>query len=445
MEPLTEPISRTRVFAALQGLQQENPRLYDVLREMARAIDFISLEVSARGLAQAREQEEEVEEEVVISILDNELKYVLHKRYIELFWDPVPGRTFLVKQGDDEATADTLYTTSNNVVQLDAANYSRGDYTFYLSFAEDGNEECISTTLLDIGLVRAVELTDIQEFKNTIILSWDTPESDFEIDYYDIRVGTMRLARVRSNSYLYLSNIELSGQLAIRAVDIAGNRGPETLITIRLSEPNNFFKIAGLFDSDLLGPRVNGYVFGDEGLYIPADNEESYDTPDIADETMSEVGGDFPYWLQPSANTAGSYTADFDFEEVYQAVYINIIISCLDLDEDYPHTMTRVIKYKSALADEYTTLDETTGVFVESVRYVQVKAVVEPDPTLRSICLLRSIQAILSLSFAEDSGETVIVSGAGQNVSYTVNFRIAPHVVVTVNTQQDYQAACNIC
>ena len=389
-----EPLSKSKLLNIVQGFQHTDPRLYAFMRELIKAVELIALDITTRDLiiAAAATTDPEV----------TGLEIEIHKRYIQLSWDPIPGRTFVVRQDDN-----IKFVTTNDIVLLDAVDFTAGSYTFSVALL-DGEETAEVT--VQLGTVGLVEVTDLQEFSNSLYMTWATPESDFEIDRYVIAVGTTVLAEIKSNSYLHLSNAGLMGLLSIKAIDIAGNEGPDTLQNINISEPNNFFHIAGLIDVDFDGDKVHGFKT-DNGLLLPVDIVEGFETPDIPQETMQGAGDEFPYMCQPSADEDGTYTEEFDFEQIFEDVYLNTLITCLDVDPDHAHTLTRVIKYKDAASDSFTTLDETAGLFINSVRFVRVEITVAGTANLRAVCLLRSIRVSLSLAYVEDSGATVVTSG----------------------------------
>lgn len=428
---MAEPVSKSKLLNQLQGLQHESPRIHAFLKELINAVDLISRDISTRNLIQAALQETEDEVE--------NLTATIHRRYIELSWDPIPGRAFEVRQGEVADTANILFVTTNSIVLLDADNFPAGSYTWFVRVV--GAEEFSSVTLAEVGMVGLVEVTQIQEFTNTLYLAWNTPVSDFEVDYFELLIGQTQLARTKSNTHLHVANADLMGMLSIKAVDIAGNEGPETLVAIELSQPNNFFRIAGLIDAEFDGTKVNAMELADNaGLLLPVDTTEPFNTSDIEDTTMQAVGETFPYWAQPSASADGSYTAEFDFGQVFENVYLRILVACVDLDEDFRHTMNRAIRYRSALSDAWIVFDESGSAPVASIRYVEAVITIPFHSSLRTICQLRSIQALLSLAFIEDSGETLVVSGSGQQVNYSVDFAVAPNVVATVLTSNDYFA-----
>ena len=427
---MPEPVSKSKLLNMLQGLQQYDPRLYDLLREIIRSLDAVMLDVSLQALLDS--------EPVVTDVLPEieNLQVTIRKRYIEVSWNPVVGLVFVVKQGEEEATADIKFVTTNNIVYLDADEFLRGAYSFHVGFI--GRGDFVTITLATVGVVGLIDVTDIQEFKNTLILTWETPTSDFTIDYYDIRAGQMQLAKTSSNVFLHLANTPLEGMVSIRAVDIAGNIGPDTFFNVSLSEPSNFFRIAGLVDVIFDGAKTNGWVEGDLGLLMPVDITEEFETNRIPQETVDSVALTYPFWVQPSAAADGQYIKEFDFEAVRTDVYLSVIIACLDIDEDHRHMSTRVIEYKTIATDAWVTLVENEGLFVTSVRFVRITFNALAADDLRAICLLKSIQVILSLAFIEDSGESVVVSGAGQDVVFSVGFTVPPHVVSTVKTTNNY-------
>ena len=425
-----QPVSRSTLNNQLQGLQHENPRIYNLLKEVIKALELMARDISTRELIQAA------------LLADDEqirgLTATIHRQYVEISWLPIAGKTFLVKRGPQEDSADIIFLTTNNIVLVDADTFFTGEHTFYVGVF--GADEFESITF-EAGFVGLIEIQQVQEFVNTLYLSWAEPVSDFEIAHYELWIGETLLARTRSTTYLHVTNSDLGGMLRIRAVDIAGNDGAETLINISLSQPNNFFNIASRIDTVFDGEKVNAFVLSDgSGLILPVDTAESFETRDIPQDTIAEAAVPYPYWAQPSSHTDGLYTKEFDFGQVYNNVYLRVLIACIDLDEEHRHVLQREVRYKSEAIGSWTIFTGGISTPVSAVRFVEVDVRVSPSANLRTICILRQIQVQLALAFAEDSGEVRVINGSGQQVDFSVDFSVKPNVTATVLTNQDYTA-----
>ena len=140
---MSKAISLTKVDSLVQGLQKTDPKVYAALKEITSALDYIMNEDSASLPKDSSSSN-------LIPDVEN-LEITVHKRYIEVSWDPIEGYSYIVKLGSTWDTANQIIKTSGSEVFLEADLYPEGSYTFLVK-ASKGSLESAEATSITLDL-----------------------------------------------------------------------------------------------------------------------------------------------------------------------------------------------------------------------------------------------------------------------------------------------------
>ena len=430
---MSKAVSLTKVDSLVQGLQKTDPKVYAALKEITSALDYIMVDSSAKTLSDSTVSDDDVPD------VEN-LVVMVHKRYLELSWDPIEGYIYEVKLGSDWATANSLIKTAGSEVFLEADLYPAGTYTFLVKAKKGGLESVTATSVqLTLSGISTISNIDLVEFDNYFTLSWDVPESPFQIDYYEIKVDTTLLGNVSSNFFVYVSTTELSGTVYVTPVDIAGNRGTPASTQVDITASLDFHSLAKIVDSSFSGTKTNAFV-DSVGLIAPVNTTEAFINTRITQTTEALAAVSWPVWAQP-ALTTGKYVRTFDFGKDYSNCFINFAYQVNQFHADQAVNVTKVVEYKTAAAANYTTLDLTSRLYVTAVRYVKVTMTFQGQSTLLPVCALQWLQVDLALHLAADSGEEVLTGVSSKSINFSLTYREAPKVVATVKSNSARFAA----
>ena len=422
-------VSLTKIDNALQGLQKSDPRLYEFCQEIKRQFEYIVLEIGQP----TQRTEATTETGDVPNVEDFEV--LIRTRYIELTWTPIPGHTYDIRLGENFENADRLGITSSSEFFLEADRFPKGSYTFLIkaiNFDGETSESPTSTVVELVGISSILNLR-VVEFENYFTLSWERPDSEFQIDFYEIQLNDDVIGRVTSNFFVHVSQIAVSGEIHVTPVDIAGNRGQTASTEVSILAPLDFYTLSEIRDEEFGGDKVNAHIESGFGLLVPVDTVETFAEKFEDYSTVGDKVDGFPIWAQPAV-LSGSYTKEYDFGQDYENCFINFAHQVNQLWEMQSVNVSLEVGHRADGESDYTDLDLTSRLYLTAVRYVRVAMTFQSQPDFLPVCLLIWLQIDLGLHLSNEAGEETVEQGSGERILFSTDYRAAPVVTATVKT-----------
>lgn len=411
---------------------------------------------------------------------------------IELAWDAAPDidiAEYEIRLGNDWDTAELLQ-------RLDALKWEwetrpTGNEQLLIKAIDTTSNYSTNAAVAAIEILqpKIVEPLTAKVVDNNVELRWVDATTSFNIDKYDIRRGDVfdTATSLGSSKSTFKTTFEVvAGAFTywVQAVDVQGNKGPETSVNANVDQPPDFVLQANQLLDLASGTKVNLIteigegVTADNGVFtadsdvITADSGEtnvlvgpanlietwdehfqsiigagSFPTLYTADTDLITADSDlisadagapsirqlqtdngFPFYLQPTPLTA-SYETTVDFLGTFNLSRIQLIPSVTTLAGN--PNITYTIGYS---ADDITYVDsvglEATGL---NFRYVRIKLDVS-NPDNLGLIRVNSLRLRLDVKLRTDAGR-VAVSGTGTaNVPFNIAFVDIQSIQVSTNS-----------
>jgi len=257
--------------------------------------------------------------------IPTDFRYTLTELNVILAWTLTSSEYtfFELRKGTIWNTADKLLVTNNASVILNPLLYGTHTYLLKaLSTLGVYSDELLSLEI-NIPIIGAVSITPIVA-ANAVTLSWTTPATTWKIDYYKVIKDGFQIA-LASGTFFAVSE-EASGThiYGIIPVDIAGNEGPQSTVSVVTTGITDYVFYAKL-KSNLNGIAINGYK-ADNALYFCVNASWTYEEHFINyvwDSPQAQVNAGYAPWLSPFA-TDGSYEETFDFGQTIQSTVVSV-------------------------------------------------------------------------------------------------------------------------
>lgn len=372
-----------------------------------------------------------------------DIAYTLTATNVVLSWDPSSqGFIFYeVRRGSTWDTASRVTVTSNNGIILDPLPV--GSTTFLVrSLSTSGvYSNTISSVDVVIPEIGNPGIT-ADVINNFTTLLWTEPTTTFRIEHYEItRNGSELAPNVKGLFYVHQEAAAGTITFGVKAVDIAGNTGPESTITVDVGAPTDFV-IEDTQQSTFTGTFVNGMV--DNNIaYFNIDLTTSYEDHFIDNTWASpqdQVDDGYEYWIQPTLPT-GSYEEIFDFGSIYTNIIVNVswlfdvIVGNFTFGLDI-RVSDDNISYSSAFT--------TPSFFASSARYVKVKFTFTNGDDKGILAFSNFIVNIL-VKRENDGGHTEVFAAdaSGTTILFNKAFKFVESISVTPLDPFDRSATYN--
>jgi hypothetical protein len=357
------------VLALIQGLQNKDPRLYDALIllikdvEAANNVLFPPI-ILAPGQTTAPQTVPDV----------TNFQYELRLDNVRLFWTS-PADTILryvIKQGSDWATANTIATTDTLQIVIDPILV--GTTRFLIKAVGEDGTESVNATPLDV-IVPPLGIITITSrvIDNNVLLIWTAPTSSFRIATYEVREGSDLLGSINGTFIAIFESVSGTYTYKIKAIDIAGNESAEAIIDVTVSQPPDY-ELQADFLSDLNGTpiRVLRYSTGPRLLCCVRNETWAQHFSDRGwTNIQDQLNAGYPLYIHPS-EADGSYTEIID----YGLVISNTVATpTYNTEVVYPSGVNVQLSLSYSL-DNITYSSPvvvTTSLFIASLRYLKVE------------------------------------------------------------------------
>lgn len=244
-------MTRNELDLLLQGLQIQEPRLYDLLRGLIDQVGDLTdiIEPLIRQSTQADSATLELSP-------PDHFTYTTTDRNLIFTWDNVEGaHLYELRKGSVWDTADFIVRTPSLNAILNPI--VEGFHTYLLKSIDDSfaYSAALSSVNVSIAGVGLPSLT-FKTIDNNVLLFWDEPLAQWEISYYEVYRNSTLIGTADAT---FFSIFELQGgnyTYSVVAVDLAGNRGPAASVPVLVNPPPDY-ELQSIYTSKLFGYRVN--------------------------------------------------------------------------------------------------------------------------------------------------------------------------------------------
>ena len=292
------------LLSGLQGRQNIDPRLYDVVKILASEVETLK-----NPTARFQHLEYSPSDDVPSATTGS---YTLTKTNVLLSWNDVEGADYYdVRKGSDWETAERIGLPIASALALNPINV--GITSYLIGTVKDGE---ISTSRLQIDVVvpalgyLSLETTVLDNF---VLIRWIEPTTTFRIDYYKFERGNVLIGNSPNTFITYFERAAGDVDYFFTPVDIAGNEGPEVCIQVTVRNPIDleFDNVLTLDDADSI-TLVNAYQ-DDDLVLAPVNNTETWSehfTRAGASSIQDKIDAGYNIWCQPN-ESPGSITLRF--------------------------------------------------------------------------------------------------------------------------------------
>jgi hypothetical protein len=418
------------VAALIQGIQIENPRLYQILMELNG------------GLLQ-------VQEEIFPLIIKDRVPttlapilpapasftFAFQPTSVRFFWTQVETAFgYEIREGLLWDTATFRVRTASLQVDLDAL--LSGSYYFLIKTINSAGEysEDARSVLVDVPAIGSVQLAR-EVIDNNVLLRWTVPSSTFRILHYEIAKEGVVIGHVDSTFFSFFENVAGIYTYSVVAIDVAGNRGILAEITVQVSSPPDY-ALQDKRTSELLGTRFDlirvPVIPSLVGPWFPTTWEEHF-VNNNWDMIQDQLEADYVIYIQPTI-AFGSYTEYIDYGVVVSNVIITIAFNWM---MHAPEVGVEVQMSTSVDNINYTPWTSGASQYFPSFRYLQfyLNWTGLDD---RSLLELWNLTISISVKRENDGGEVYAtytnVTDPGTYVAFTKPFKDVESITCTTKS-----------
>lgn len=404
------PTEHVNVEALIQGIQLDNPRLYQILQMLNRGLVNVQEELFPLVVESQRPPS-------AVPLLAAPLTFSFQftSLTVRFFWGEVAGASgYEVRRGTDWDSATFMFRT--NSLQADIDPLKVGTHTFLIKTLNSSYEPSVdfNSVVVTVPPIGSVSL-EVRIIDNNVLLRWDPPTSTFRILHYEAYRGEILSGTVDASFFSFFENVAGFYTYGIIPVDAAGNRGPIAEVTVEVNTPPDY-SLQDRRESGLNGVRVN--VLRDPKLpsliccYLDQTWEEhfvtrSWNTP------QNQIDAGYPIYIQPTALT-GSYEEVVDYGAVIQNTIATVTYN------QFVHVPSTTVTIKLASSEDgitYTPFVAGSSLFIPSMRYLKVRlefvssddhALLEIYKLTYSLDVKRENDGGEAFANAADSGGTIV-------------------------------------
>lgn len=351
----------------LQGLQRDDPRLYEAFNYIFNNLDKINTELFP-AIANLSAQFSPVTPSNV-----DTFTYTLLLRAIQFDWSNTANA---LQYEIRRATNGTVWETADFILRTTSISAqiippTAGTYTYLIKAISNSGTYSVLAKSLEITLVApsVVDITPVV-IDNNVLLTWNDPVHPFEIIHFHIYRQGVEIGMVNSNFFVYFEQLSGTYEYGVQAHDYPGNHGAITTVELQVSQPPDYV-LEDSFTSTFTGTKVNCISEGGKLVAI-VDTSKTW-AQHFSDNSWAtiqdQINAGYPIYIEPGLTT-GSYEEIHDFSTIFSSVIISVNWNELVIDGDVQ------VVCKIAVSDDnitYSAYTSATTLFAESVRYVKFK------------------------------------------------------------------------
>jgi hypothetical protein len=440
-----------KVRQLIDGLQKDNPRLYQALIAMSKDIGNIHAElhpiISATAPLVAAVANPPAPPSVFTSSFGPfTVNFVWVGGSDALFFELRQGGTTF-----DDATF--IVKTPSNGASIDAL--LEGAYTFRLKTINSaGRYSETSTDIIVTVTETAAPVVTTQVIDNNVLIYWTVPTSIFQIDHYNVYVDAVEFAKITSNFIARFEIVAGTFEYSVEAVDAAGNISALGSISAIVRQPPDF----ELTDSRVVDigamALVNGLVDTDGRLIVCIDIVETYqdhfDTAATGPWTtpQDQVDDAFSRWIQENLLTGSAQDEhDYGVELTDVAASVNFVKEQFSGTNDVVVTATMSI---SSNGVDWSTPTSGFTQFFTTFRYLRTKLVFTATDS-DSMIAISNVNVLLNVKrevdankiecFAADVNGTEVLLPGDFNIGHgSKTFKDIDSITTTPKSVSPYTA-----
>lgn len=327
------------------------------------------------------------------------------------------------------------------------------DFTIYIR--AEGIEGLVSPhteSLITIEGPGQVQNFNTRVLDNTVILSWSPAISIFPIDFYEVRRGSdFETADIIGNFGSTFSVVEedQAGDFTywVRAVDSAGNFGPEVSSRQSVDNPPDFtLRRDDTVDLTQLDSSENVKVIDADSGFALVDTEETWEEHfQRAESNLGHTGdpitfqeminGGYDFYLQPSL-LSGHLEKIIDLEATIPGTRLQVTLNRLDLEPGVEANPTIGFSEDGIDFDEFNAWEA----FGRDFQFIKIRVdFTAPDD--KALLKIQELGFVLNVKQRTDQGEAVIAEGTkgdgGTEIPFNIQFLDVEAINVTVKLASD--------
>lgn len=398
----------------VQNARKYDPQLATTLIDMLNEIDRIATIVDPAPVVQSKAT---TDTGTPVGGPGNVINfdYTFTGTNLILTWEAPSDGIFLyeLRLGSSWSSATRLLTTATLQAVLDPI--LEGTTRYLIKAIDASGVNSLTAVVVDVVVpaVGAVVVSSV-EINNAVILTWTAPTSVFNISHSLITRDGFQIAVVTGRFFSIQEASAGSFTYGVQPVDIAGNEGPRTELTLTVAGPTDF-EIQDSLSSNFSGTKTNAKV-DEDALVVCVDIVKNYQNHFIDNAwatPAAQVAAGYERWIHPSKPTA-TYKEVFNFGSIFQNVIVNISYNFDIIVGSFTFGLsTRVSDDNVSWSSPVT----SSSFFVMSARYVEVtftftgnndKALLRFHDFLVTLAVKREVDGGNAEVFAADVAGTVI-------------------------------------
>lgn len=363
-------MSHTSLHTLIEGIQHQNPRLYEVLKLISREVHKLNAEVFPNEDEGTSDQGEVGAGLPVLGTFT----YQVLSDNILLSWTLASGaaaRYEIRKGGVSFETANVIIQTDTSSARIDPL--TEGTHRYWIKGISEEGDYSEDALFIDIIIspIGGFSVT-AQVIDNNVLLYWTLPTSQFRISHFIVQKDGVEIGRVNSTFTTVFEVVADTYEYSVQAVDIAGNTSPEALVSASVTQPPDYELRADIL-STLSGTKTEVKLITGPRLLCNVRTEtwanhfldRGWSTP------QDQINAGYPIFIQPSA-PSGSYVETIDFGLVISSTVLTISYNTVLLAG---LGVTVQISIETSLDNvTYSAPVVATTLFVASLRYARITA-----------------------------------------------------------------------
>jgi hypothetical protein len=209
------------VEALIQGIQLDNPRLYQILQELNRGLVNVQEELFPLVI-----KDRVPTPTLPILPPPTSFTFVFTPISVRFIWTEVENAFgYEIREGTVWDTATFRLRTPS--LQADIDLLLVGSHTFLIKTinAAGAYSDTFTQLVVPVSPIGSISLQS-SVIDNNVLLKWTAPFSTFRILHYDTYKGGVFAGSVDSTFFSFFENVAGFYTYGVLAVDVAGNRGP---------------------------------------------------------------------------------------------------------------------------------------------------------------------------------------------------------------------------
>lgn len=433
---LPNPDNEADARNLLNGTEQDDPRLYDLLDMLIGDLYKAAQAINPRQ----RKSFGATGATLGLATVNNFLATLLGND-VRLTWDSLNTASnyeIRYKTGTNDAsawdTALSLLFTTTQVADINPVSIplNAGNHTFLIKAISAGG--VYSTTaayvVVNVATTPGPSIT-ITVIDNLVLLKWVAPVSTFNIAYYNVYKNGTFQGKMDGTFEAIFETTAGTYTYGVEAVDIVGNVGTRSSLVAAVNKPPDF-ELTDIRTSTFSGTLTNcrkepnGNLLACEDLTTSF--HDHFSTPGWAD-INGAISAGYSIWIQPT-KTTGTYEERID----YGSVSNNVIATLTWIENLLAGSVTTVASIKYSTDDiTYTAYVAGSSLFIPTFRYLKFKL----DFTAtndKGLVEISNLQIRLDVKRSIDSGTASAVSTdvGGTSVSFNITFKNPESLTLTV-------------